>query len=111
MGLFRANETNIQMEGNIVKNPNWLKTNQLAILQMCSRIWTRDYREQIQLASLELGASEWQVQRSNRSATVLLSALPLGRPWEYDWCPGARFSKVPVTLRARNQILKSKYKE
>ena len=25
--------------------------------------------------------------------------------------PGARFSKVPVTLRARNQIFKSKYKE
>ena len=24
---------------------------------------------------------------------------------------GARFSKVPVTLRARNQIFKSKYKE
>ena len=30
------------------------------------------------------------------------------------WCylrTGARFSKVPVTLRARNQIFKSKYKE
>ena len=26
-------------------------------------------------------------------------------------CPGARFSKFPVTFRARNQILKSKYKE
>ena len=25
--------------------------------------------------------------------------------------PGARFSKVPVTLRARNQTFKSKYKE
>ena len=25
--------------------------------------------------------------------------------------PGARFSKVPVTLRARNQKFKSKYKE
>ena len=74
MGLFRANETNIQMESNIVKNPNWLEANQLAILQMWSRIWTRDYREQIQLARLELGASEWQVQRSNRSATLLLSA-------------------------------------
>ena len=24
---------------------------------------------------------------------------------------GARFSKVPVTFRARNQIFKSKYKE
>ena len=28
-----------------------------------------------------------------------------------SWDPGARFSKVPVTLRARNQIFKSKYKE
>ena len=26
-------------------------------------------------------------------------------------CSGGRFSKVPVTFRARNQILKSKYKE
>ena len=26
-------------------------------------------------------------------------------------CPGARFSKVPITFRARNQIFKSKYKE
>ena len=37
------------------------------------RISTRDYREQIQLAvgaGLELGASELQVQRSNRSATL-----------------------------------------
>ena len=25
--------------------------------------------------------------------------------------PGARFSKAPVTLRVRNQIFKSKYKE
>ena len=25
--------------------------------------------------------------------------------------PGARFSKVPETLRARNQMFKSKYKE
>ena len=25
--------------------------------------------------------------------------------------PGAHFSKVPVTFRARNQIFKSKYKE
>ena len=25
--------------------------------------------------------------------------------------PGARFSKVPVTFRARNQIFKSKYKD
>ena len=29
----------------------------------------------------------------------------------FEMTPGARFSKVPVTLRARNQIFKSKYKE
>ena len=26
-------------------------------------------------------------------------------------CAGARFSKIPVTFRARNQIFKSKYKK
>ena len=36
--------------------------------------------------------------------------------WKFGWrhhisSSGARFSKVPVTLRARNQIFKSKYKE
>ena len=30
---------------------------------------------------------------------------------KYSKGPGFRFSKVPVTLRARNQIFKSKYKE
>ena len=42
-------------------------------LQARPRIWTRDYREQIRLvvrAGLEFGASELQVQRSNRSATL-----------------------------------------
>ena len=47
-------------------------SNQIAgYLQSWSRIWTRDYREQIQLAvraRLELGASELQIQRSNHSA-------------------------------------------
>ena len=45
-------------------------------LQAWLRVWTRDYRKQIQLAvrvGLELGASELQVQRSHDSAT--LSAL------------------------------------
>ena len=44
-----------------------------AHLQMWSKIWTRDYREQIKLAvrvGLELGASELQVQRSTRSAML-----------------------------------------
>ena len=42
-------------------------------LQAWPRISTRDYCEQIQLAvgaGLKLGASELQVQRSNRSATL-----------------------------------------
>ena len=103
MGLFRDNETNIQMESNIVKNPNWLEANQLAILQMWSRIWNRDYREQIQLASLELGAFELQVQRPNRSATLLLGALPLGRPWEYDWCPEPAVFAEVIHLRITKQ--------
>ena len=46
---------------------------QLAIVKAWLRIWTRDYREQTQLVvrvGLELGASELQVQHSNRSATL-----------------------------------------
>ena len=31
MGLFRDNESIIQMEHNRVKNPNWQEANQLAI--------------------------------------------------------------------------------
>ena len=31
--------------------------------------------------------------------------------WSLSTAPGARFSKAPVTFRARNQIFKSKYKE
>ena len=103
MGLFRDNETNIQMESNMVKNPNWLEANQLAILQMWSRIWTRDHREQIQLAKLELGASELLVQRSNRSATLLPGALPLGRPWEYNWCTEPAVFAEVIPLRTTKQ--------
>ena len=40
----------LYMEQNIVKNPNWQEANQSAILQTWTRIWTQDYREQIQLA-------------------------------------------------------------
>ena len=45
----------------------------MAILQAWPRIYSQDYREQIQLAvraGLELGASELHVQRSNHSATL-----------------------------------------
>ena len=33
------------------------------------------------------------------------------KSWYTGSGPGARFSKVPVTFRARNQIFRSKYKE
>ena len=42
-------------------------------LQAGPRIWTRDYREQIQVAvtaGLQLGALKLQVRRSNHSATL-----------------------------------------
>ena len=39
----------------------------------------------------------------------------VGEDWEpfqeSQLCPGALFSKFPVTFRTKNQILKSKYKE
>ena len=56
------------LELNRVKNLNWPDANQLAIYKRDQGIWTRDYREQIQLAvraGLELGALKLQVQRSN----------------------------------------------
>ena len=47
-------------------------------LQPWLRIWTRDYKEQIQLevrAALELGASGLQVYHSNHSATLPLLTI------------------------------------
>ena len=58
---------------NMVKNPNWPQTNQMAILQAWSRIYIWDHHEQIQLAvraGLEFWACGLLVQRSNRSATL-----------------------------------------
>ena len=72
MGLFRNNETNGTY--NTVKNPNWLEADQLVILHAWPRIWSRDYREQIQQAvrvGRDLEASEIQVQHCcNHSATM-----------------------------------------
>ena len=36
----------IQMDHNMVKSLNWQEANQVAILQVWSRIWTCNYREQ-----------------------------------------------------------------
>ena len=55
------------------KDSKWRQIKPVGYLQAWSRICTRDYSEQIQLvvrAGLELGASESQVQRSNRSTTL-----------------------------------------
>ena len=63
----------ISIKHNRVKNPSWSEVEPVGYLQAWSRIWTLDYREQIQLtirAGLELGASELQVRRSNHSATL-----------------------------------------
>ena len=64
-GVEQMSETNNWNQTLQVKNPNWQEANQLGYLQAWSRIWTRNYHEQIQLAvraGLELGASELKVQ-------------------------------------------------
>ena len=52
------------------------------------RIWTQDYREQIQLAvraGLELGASGLQVQRSNHSAMLSPINITPGLECKLNW--------------------------
>ena len=46
-----------------------------------------------------------------RNCATIQQVLILKYAFGPEKLPGARFSKVPVTFRARNQILKSKYKE
>ena len=65
----------IQKEPNMVKNANWPEANQLANLQAWPRIWTRN--SELQRTNPARGqretrqrASELQVQRSTRSATL-----------------------------------------
>ena len=69
MRLFKDNETN----NNMVKNSNWQEANQLDILQAIVAEDLNSGLPRTNPASgrsgLELGASELQVQRSNRSAT------------------------------------------
>ena len=54
-----------------------------------------------------------QERNNGDPARVIFFTKPEGQGTEIlcFLAPGARFSKVPVTLRARNQIFKSKYKE
>ena len=65
----------IQIKHYMVKNPIGSEVNQLAIYKRL-RIWTWDYREQIQLAAragLELGDSRLHIQCSNHSAMLPLT--------------------------------------
>ena len=74
--LSKCQKQIIQIELNRVKNPNW----PAGYLQAWLRIWTRYYREQIQLVvrvELELRASALQVQLSNLSATLPPSKVTL----------------------------------
>ena len=65
----------IQIELNRVKNPNWPEANQLTIykhgrgFQLETTVNNLNLNSDLNLG-LELGASELQVQRSNRSATL-----------------------------------------
>ena len=71
------------MKHNIAKNPSWL--NQWAILQAWPRIWTQDYRGQIQLAvraGLELEAA------INHHRAIMVELLTLLRePFDSHSCP------------------------
>ena len=49
----------------------------------------------------------WRTKQGHRQPHIQSKARVIGSCQR----PGARFSKVPVTFRARNQIFKSKYKE
>ena len=79
-GAEQMPETNIR-----VKNPKWPEANQLAIYKRdWVRIWTREYREQIQLAvreGLELGASELKVGQIVFMRVQTLRACLHGRGW------------------------------
>ena len=49
---------------------------------------------------------------ANDNSDLTKNSFIYGFPrWSLSTAPGARFSKAPVTFRARNQIFKSKYKE
>ena len=103
------------MEHNIFKNPTQLLVDKpVGYLQASPRIWTRDYREQTQLAvraGLELGDSGLQVQRFNRSATLLRqSVFPLKAPINgfqclYKWFIKQLFLEPEWALRRPNGLL------
>ena len=74
MLVGRADTWNKQFKLNLrgLKVPTGRRQTTL-VLQAWLRIWTRDYRKQIELAvraALELGATDLQVQCSHHSATL-----------------------------------------
>ena len=74
-GLKQTNALNEYFKSHLTEESQLPGGKPVGYLQAWSRIWTWDYREQIQLAvraGRQLGASELQVQRSNRSAMLPL---------------------------------------
>ena len=64
----------IQTEHNIVKNPNWLEANQLAICKRGRGFELRATVKQIQVvvrARLETGTAGLRIRRADHSATLL----------------------------------------
>ena len=74
-------ETNISNKRNVVKNPNWLEADQLAIYKAWPRIWTRNYRETNPACSrvrvLNPGPPDYNIRALNHSATLLSTAAVL----------------------------------
>ena len=63
----------MQIENNMVKNPNWQEADQLAIYKRVREVELGATEKQLQLvvrAGLEPGATGFQVQRPNHSTTL-----------------------------------------
>ena len=68
----------IQIENNMVKNPNWQEADQLAIYKRRRGVELGATEKQLQLAvraGLEPGTSGFQVRRPNHSTTLPPSPL------------------------------------
>ena len=63
----------IQIENNMVKNPNWQEADQLAIYKRSRGVELGATEKQLQLVvrtGLELGTTGFQVRRPNHSTTL-----------------------------------------
>ena len=73
VGPSKQLKQRIQTEHNIVKNPNWLEVNQLAIYKRDRGFELGATKKQIQIvvrAGLELGSAGLRVQHADHSATL-----------------------------------------